>query len=219
MNQILSTNLKENNKLNNSNQKQEKPFKKVFKIQFSISITIIIISVFCCIFYIYSLKNNEKISKNLIGNYNIYRLYSDIEEKENQESTESNIFGIIEIPKINIYYTIFSNLTEDNLKISPCKFYGGTLKDNTNICIAGHNYNNDMFFSKINLLQLDDEIYIYDNAGEKYTYFVTENYEVKEDDLSPILDYNKNQKNLTLITCNNLNNNRYIIKAVQKSSQ
>ena len=74
-----------------------------------------------------------------------------------------------------------------------------------------------MFFSKINLLSPNDEIFIYDNLGYKYTYIVFENYEVKEDDLSPIYNYDKNIKELTLITCNNLNNNRFVIKAKQTS--
>ena len=223
MNQILSTNLNDNNnnkfnkdKLSNNNINLKKiSNKKFFKVQFIISIIIIITTISFSTYYFYSLKNKEKISQNLIGNYNIYKLYANVEK---EEAPENNLFGIIEIPKINLYYPVFSNLTEENLKVSPCKFYGSTLKDNTNICIAGHNYNNDMFFSKINLLKPNDEIFIYDNTGIKYTYLVTGNYEVKEDDLSPIFNYNKYEKTLTLITCNNLNNNRFIVKAIQNAS-
>ena len=225
MNQILSTNLNKNNdKLNNNldnniidNSKNSNiiSLKKIFKIQFTISIMIIISTLSFSLYYFYSLKNKEKMSKNLIGNYNIYKLYSNIEKEE--ENIQNNLFGIIEIPKISLYYPVFSNLTEENLKVSPCKFFGDTLEDNTNICIAGHNYNNDMFFSRINQLSLNDEIFIYDNTGIKYRYIVTQNYEVKEEDLSPIYNYNKNEKTLTLITCNNLNNNRFIIKALQQN--
>lgn len=200
---------------NYTNNKIEKN-KKFFKLQFIFSILIIFTTISFSIYYIYSLKNREKISENIIGNYNIYRLYAE-NSKNQEEIIQNNLFGIIEIPKINLYYPVLSNLTEENLKVSPCKFYGTTLNDNTNICIAGHNYNNDLFFSKINLLELNDEIYIYDNTGLKYTYLVEKNYEVKEDDLSPISNYNHNEKTLTLITCNNLNNNRFIIKAKQKT--
>ena len=224
MNQILSTNLDNNNKLNkdnlnnnnnNINTKFSNLNKNFFRLQFVISIIIIIVIISFSIYYIYSINNKEKMSKKLIGNYNIYKLYANVEKE--QEFPENNLFGIIEIPKINLYYPVLSNLTEENLKVSPCKFYGTTLNDNTNICIAGHNYNNDLFFSKINLLELNDEIYIYDNTGLKYTYLVEKNYEVKEDDLSPISNCNHNEKTLTLITCNNLNNIRFIIKAKQKT--
>ena len=223
MNQILSTNLNNDNdelnnnldNIDNTKNSNKMSIKKVFKIQFTISIIIIISTISFSTYYIYSLRNKEKISENLIGNYNIYKLYTNVEKED--ETTQNNLFGIIEIPKINLYYPVFSTLTEENLKVSPCKFYGDSLEDAGNVCIAGHNYNNDMFFSKINLLEQNDEIFIYNNIGVKYTYLVTENYEVKEDDLSPILNYNQNEKNLTLITCNNLNNNRFVIKAKQKT--
>ena len=223
MNQILSTNLNNDNdelnnnldNIDNTKNSNKMSVKKVFKIQFTISIIIIISTISFSTYYIYSLKNKEKISENLIGNYNIYKLYNNVEKED--ETTQNNLFGIIEIPKINLYYPVFSTLTEENLKVSPCKFYGDSLEDTGNVCIAGHNYNNDMFFSKINLLEQNDEIFIYNKIGVKYTYLVTENYEVKEDDLSPILNYNQNEKNLTLITCNNLNNNRFVIKAKQKT--
>lgn len=211
MNQILCTKIKNDKKLNSH----------LFKVQFTISIIIIVILIGFIVYTFYSLQNKENLSSNLIGNYNIYKLYADVSNNNNtltQDTQVNNLFGIIEIPKINLYYPVFSNLSEDNLKVSPCKFYGDSLNDNGNICIAGHNYNNDMFFSKINLLSSNDEIFIYDNLGKKYTYIVFKNYEVKEDDLSPIYDYDKNTKELTLITCNNLNNNRFIIKAKQKTS-
>ena len=211
MNQILCTKIKNDKKLNSH----------LFKVQFTISIIIIVILIGFIVYTFYSLQNKENLSNNLIGNYNIYKLYADVSNNNNtltQDTQVNNLFGIIEIPKINLYYPVFSNLSEDNLKVSPCKFYGDSLDDNSNICIAGHNYNNDMFFSKINLLSSNDEIFIYDNLGKKYTYIVFKNYEVKEDDLSPIYDYDKNTKELTLITCNNLNNNRFIIKAKQKTS-
>lgn len=215
MNQILVTNF--NNKFNN---KKGKEYKKIFKVQFIISITIIVFAICFFIYYLYSLEISENFSKKIINNYNISTLYSSNEKNKKTENlSENSIFGIIEIPKINIYYPVFSFLSEENLKVSPCKLYGTNLSENTNICIAGHNYNNNMFFSNIDKLQKDDEIYIYDNNGFKYIYAITENYEVKENDLSPIYNYNKNEKTLTLITCNNLNNNRIIIKAINKNKE
>ena len=207
MNQILVTSF---------DNKKEKEYKKIFKVQFVISIAIIIFAICFFIYYLYSLKTSEKFSKKIISNYNISTLYSNTGKNiETENLAENSIFGIIEIPKINIYYPVFSYLSEENLKVSPCKLYGSKSEDNTNICIAGHNYNNDMFFSNIDKLQNGDEIYIYNNNGFKYIYKVFEKYELKEDDLSPIYNYNKNEKTLTLITCNNLNNNRIIIKAKQ----
>lgn len=208
MNQILNTKLKKKRKLD----------KNFFKFQFTISILISFILICAIVYYIFSLQKKEKISNNLIGNYNIYKLYANYSpgnNEKNENKTESEIFGILEIPKINICYPIFSQLSEESLKISPCKFYGESPKVNGNICIAGHNYNNSMFFSNLSLLNEDDKIYLYDNSNNKYIYTVFNLYEVKESDLSPIFDYNYSSKELTLITCNNMNLNRIIIKAKQ----
>ena len=208
MNQILNTKLKKKRKLD----------KNFFKFQFTISILISFILICVIIYYIFSLQKKEKISNNLIGNYNIYKLYSDSSQKdyvEEKEQVEKEIFGIIEIPKIGIRYPIFSHLNEELLKISPCKFYGESPKVNGNICIAGHNYNNSMFFSNLSLLNKNDEIYLYDNSNNKYVYTIFNLYEVHESDLSTIFDYNQSSKELTLITCNNINQNRFIIKAKQ----
>ena len=88
----------------------------------------------------------------------------------------------------------------------------------SNLCIAGHNYNDDRFFGKIFLLRNNDKIIIKDNSNNQFTYYVYDKYEVKEDDLSPISD-NKLFCELTLISCNNFNNNRLIIKAKTGSLQ
>lgn len=206
MNQILSTKLKNKKKINFN----------FFKCQFIISITIAIILIGFIFYSILSLQKKEKLSEHLISNYHIYQLYANHSQgTEEKKADESNLFGMIEIPKLNIYYPVFSHLNEELLKISPCKFYGNSPKENGNICIAGHNYNNSMFFSNLALLKNGDEIYLYDNLENKYVYSIFKVYEVNESDLSPIFDYHQFSRELTLVTCNNLNSNRFIIKANQ----
>ena len=204
MNQILCTKIKKNYSK-----------KKFFKLQFTFSILAIIIIVLLSVFYVNSLIEKEKMSNNVLSNYNIYRLYSNPEEGNLDNDISNNIFGIIEIPKINLYYPIFSTISDDLLKIAPCKFHGKNLENPDNICIAGHNYNNSLFFSNINLLSQDDEIILYDNLGNSFSYFVYDIYEVKDDDLSPVYDYDENSYELTLVTCNNLSDNRIIVKSKQ----
>ena len=199
MNQILET------------MKSKTKFRKVYKIQLIISVIILIFLVVFCIYYIISLNSKENLSNSILSSYSIYRLYSNLDNSK--YLNDNNIFGIIKIPKINIEYSVFSNLTEEQLKVSPCKFFGENLENFGNICIAGHNYDNSLFFSNIKLLKQNDEIYIYDNFDNKYIYKVFANYEVEQNDLSPIFNYDKNTKELTLITCNNLNGKRIVIKA------
>ena len=201
MNQILETKLK---KFKNKH--------IFFRIQFTISVFLIIAFVIVLILHFNSYNNKEKISSDISSNYNLYKLYS---ESLNETLTDNEILGIIDIPKINIKYPVFSKFDDELLKISPCKFYGKSPKEYGNLCIAGHNYNNSKFFSNLFLLESGDEIYLYNNSETKYNYTVFASYEVESSDISPITDFDKNIKQLTLVTCNNLNQNRLIIKAKQ----
>lgn len=212
MNQILQTNL--NNKSKNSNLQKSK---KLLKFQFYFSITFIF---FIGIFVTYNTINSfkqERYSKQILSNYNITKLYSNQSSDEildsDQNVESSYIIGIIEISKINVYYPIFSNYDDELLKISPCRFYGPLPGKIGNLCIAGHNYDNNKFFSQISSLNINDEIIIYNNSDERFSYFVSDIYEVESNDLSPVYSYDTDSKVLTLITCNNFNNNRIVVKA------
>lgn len=209
MNQILVTKLK----------KSKNKDTRIYKFQFVLSVAISISLILVISYYISSINQKEKLSNKLIDNYNIAKLYATTNIKANIEENEvdNNLFGIIEIPKIGIYYPVFATLNEELLKVSPCKFYGGNFQSYGNICIAGHNYNNSKFFSNLPLLEINDEIFVYDNSGKKYVYTVFDFYEVNSSDLTPIFNYGAMSKELTLITCNNLTSNRFVIKAKQRS--
>ena len=217
---------------------KNKKIKIFFGIQLTISIILLLVfSLLLIIKKVYS-NNREKYSKEILDNYKITRIYAEnqnskISEKNNNikqnqsfntttdekniDSKSPYIIGIIEISKINLYYPVFSTYKEDLLRISPCRFFGPEIGKKGNLCIAGHNYDNDKFFSKISSLSKNDEIILYNNSNRKFVYLVDEIYEVKADDMSPIFVYKKSVKQLTLITCNNLNKNRIIVKAfIQK---
>lgn len=213
MNQILET------KLNRKKSNLIK-LRKILKFQLYFSIVLILIIGTSILYNTFKLYKQEKYSNQILNNYNITKLYSNLSSEEITTSNEiienSYVIGIIEIPKINIYYPIFSICNEELLKVSPCRFYGPVPGKVGNLCIAGHNYDNSKFFSRISNLDVNDEIIIYNNSNKKFSYYVFEIYEVKSNDLSPIYSYDNNSKQLTLITCNNLNNNRIIVKALYK---
>ena len=202
MNQILMTKLKPQKRLNSN----------FFKFQFSISILILFILLVSIFSFIFSIKEKEKIASQVMGNYQIFKLYSNINSENSKTQEQETIFGTLEIPKINLNYPIFSSYDNEKLKISLCKFYGTSPSKNGNICIAGHNYNNYMFFSQLSSLNVDDEIFLYDSSSNLYVYRI---YEVLEYDLSPIFNYSPSHKELTLVTCDNLNSKRLIVKARQ----
>lgn len=88
--------------------------------------------------------------------------------KDNTTTEPSSIIGMIEIPILNIVYPILLDSTDELLRISPCRFYGPMPNQYGNLCIAGHNYDNNKFFSKINTLKKSDIITIYDINGFRY---------------------------------------------------
>lgn len=85
-----------------------------------------------------------------------------------------------------------------------------------NVCIAAHNYDNDKFFSKIHTLSNEDLIYIYNLNGERHEYNVIGNFETEFNDTSCTSQETNGKQEITLVTCNNVNNNRIIVKAVKK---
>ncbi len=208
MNQILETIDK------NTKKKIFSTYSKRFKLIFILSLIIIIITLIFLYNNIWKINQDTEISKILSNNYNTLKLYSNPTSNSSEINTNENfIIGKIEIPKINISYPFFSFTNTEYLAISPCRLSGDMPPKYSNLCIAGHNYDNGMFFSDLSKLKINDKIVIYDNSDYKYTYTIYKIYEVNENDLSPIYDYEDNKNELTLITCNNLNNNRIIVKA------
>ena len=195
---------------NNKNKIKKKKF--VFKVQFLFSIILFCVLVTVFLYFRYANQNNSnKSASNLSNSYQVYRLYANTNSESSNEAP--TIIGNIDIPNINVSYPILSTLSEELLKISPCRFYGD-ISDNSNLCIAGHNFDNDTFFSKIRYLKNNDQITISDNNNTIYKFLVFDNYEVDSSNLSPIYETTaKYKKELTLVTCNNQNNKRIIIKA------
>ena len=209
MNQILEV-----NKNINHIKKKLSFYKKIF---FLFLFTTILLNIYLFT-KIDDFIEKEKLSKILLDNYNLSNLYNNTNKEKDYKADLQNfnnlneVFCIIKIPKINIEYPVLNIVSTNNLKISPIKFSGKNLGENSNICIAGHNYNNSLFFSDINKLNLGDKIHLYNNYNNILIYIVYDIYEVNINNLSPIKDQNE-FKELTLITCNNFNNKRIIVKA------
>lgn len=154
-------------------------------------------------------KKLENISKIIDKNVNLTLMY-----KTNQLYNYETYLGKILIEKIQLEYTVFNNYNESLLKISPCKFYGTSIGEKGNICIAAHNYNDNRFFGRIDELECKDIIKLINLEEKEYEYIIYDIFEIEENDIS-ILKANKNYE-LTLLTCNNSNKKRIIVKAYMK---
>ena len=178
-----------------------------------------IVSIFCVTLYFlyssYVKDQKENISKDLLNTFNLERLYSNNNYTTiSLNGTEKYIvIGTIEISSIKINYPILSDTNDELLKIAPCRFYGPYPDEIGNLCIAGHNYDNNQFFSNLYMLNIGDEIRIYDSSNYLIKYYVYDKYETNKTDTSCTSQDTNGKKEITLVTCNNFNGNRLIVKA------
>ena len=156
-------------------------------------------------------ENLENISKVVNKNMGISSIY-----QASKISNTSNYLGKIYIEKIDLEYTVFNRFNKDLLKIAPCKFNGVNLGEKGNICIAGHNYNDNRFFSRLDELEIGDKVKLVSMQNEEFEYTIYKIFETDENDTSILKSY-KNYE-LTLLTCNNSNKKRIIIKAYIKEN-
>ncbi len=203
MNQILLT-LENFNKKRNNNNKKYYYYKYIF-----FFCTIIIWVVFIFSFRSYCLSQEDLNSSNFISDAIKLQALYNINLSDNSTYP---IIGRIEIPSLNINYPIFSKTTDELLKLGICKVYGPNINTRGNLCLAGHNYENNLFFSNLKKINLNEKIILYDSYNISVSYSVYNIFEVENTNTSILAQENSTRK-LTLITCNNKNKKRLIIKA------
>lgn len=184
--------------------KINKGYKLLFIIQFYISFILII----CLFFYWLNINKKESNEQNITDLINSNAKLSSIFSVKNE-----TYFCELIIDKINIRYFVYNNYSEDLLKILPCKYGKGKIGENGNICILGHNYFNDRFFSNINKLEENDKIILLDSNNKKYEYFVYEKFEISKLKEDEVVNLNKTGKHLTLCTCTLNEEVRFIVRA------
>lgn len=196
-------------------------------------IIILIIIILLSGILIYKIKRTPKYNKELYNEiYSEYtEMLNNIESnsniKEENEQTNDNtiyiisnskgqqyrVIGEISIPKININYPIICETTEDYLKIAPTKLFGPDVNEEGNLCLAGHNYKNDKFFSKISQLNVNDKVYLKSNKRhDKKLYLVYDKFEILKDDLECTNQETNGGTELTLITCTSNKKKRLVVK-------
>lgn len=171
---------------------------------------------------------NETLYNNIYNEYNDYFINEEEINTEdidlnmleqhtnnltNENNSDSNVIGKIVIPSIQIDYPILRCTTDELLKIAPTKLCGPDINEKGNLCIIGHNYHNSNFFSKLNQINIGDNV-VLTNADNKseLTYVANKIYVISKNDLSVLNQQNDKEIELTLITCTNNKNERLIVK-------
>lgn len=156
-----------------------------------------------------------------------------LEEKQNTDVATANekaewktsasgyrykIIATVQIPKINIQYTVVQGETgsleetEALLKSSPVKYHGYDPNEVGNFCIVGHNYRNSRFFSKVPNLVVGDIVKLTDLTGRTIDYEVYDKHTVDPDDTRDTTQLTGGRKEVTLITCTNDSKLRVIVR-------
>ncbi len=146
-------------------------------------------------------KINQNSQSQLVGKY-----------KASNGKTYNTV-GTINIPSINVNYPILTETSDSLLKISVCKFWGADPNQVGNFCIAGHNYRNTRFFSKVPNLVVGDIIEITDLYNKTLNYEVYDKYTVDPQDVSCTSQLTNGKKIVTLITCTNDSKQRVVVQA------
>jgi len=198
---------------------KKKTINIIYKIQFFIFLSIALIFIFILYIRFYKRNTKENYSQILLSTYNVSTIYSNntradvIIASPSTTSFVPFVIGIIKIDKINVNYPILSETTNELLDISLCRFAGAMPNEIGNLCIAGHNYVDYKFFSRLHELEFNDIIKIYDLNGNMMEYSVFDKYETHANDMSCTSQNTNGQYILTLLTCNNVSGKRLVVVA------
>ena len=160
--------------------------------------------------WIVALDGNDETSEN---NLTITSSSSTSDPYTASNGNTYEIVGKIKIPSINVDYSILSETSDELLKVSVCKFWGANPNQIGNLCIAGHNYRNKRFFSKVPTLKVGDIIEITDLTKKTQKYAVYDKYTVDPTDTSCTSQITNGKKIVTLITCTDDSKQRVIVQA------
>ena len=116
---------------------------------------------------------------------------------------DSEVFGVIEIPKLNVCLPIYLGASRSNMEKGAAHMGETSLPiggENTNSVIAGHcGWNGAHYFRYLSDLEPGDEIII-TNLWETLTYTVTETEIIEPNETDSIL-IQEGRDMLTLLTC------------------
>ena len=225
MNQILKPDIESADDNYVSSVTNSKKF-TLYKFIFFMCLSCTIIFSYFFVKFLINIKTKEKHAESLANQFTLSSLYSNSTDYttnlsqtntlEDTDNIDPFVIGVIKIDKIKIDYPILSSTSDELLTVAPCRFAGPMPNEVGNLCIAGHNYIDNTFFAKITNLEKDDEISIFDLNGQMVNYYVTEKFEIENNDFSCTTQETNGEKWLTLMTCNSIKGTRIIVRAIAK---
>lgn len=161
----------------------------------------------------YKGKEREKaLIKEYENSLNINDNTSDSLREEKKNTNKENIWGLLEIKKINLLSPIVEGVSEENLKYSIAHFENSSLPDEEGNCVLGaHNNVYGSIFENLKELEVGDIIELnYKNKIYKYKIFTKKVIEPTD---FTLLEKGEG-KEITLVTCTNRAKNRLVVKGI-----
>ena len=204
--------------------------KYILRIIIIVVFEIVIVFASQVIFEKESNKTDKNIQTSLVKNTNIKNETQEksIMEQENikqdTKQVETNILtqykgypviAKLEIPKINLETYVISEYSEQALKISVTKFYGGNPNEEGNFCIAGHNYITKNMFHDLKKLSIGDTFTLIDANNNEGIYQIYLVETVEPNETQCLSQKTEGKTEVTLITCTTDSSKRIIVKAVK----
>ena len=153
-------------------------------------------------------------------NEEIVEVFSQTEEKIDEQGLSIiefegfKVIGVIKIPAIDLEYPILEQTTDDAMKVSISRYWGGNINEYGNVSLAGHNNKITLtMFGKNKNLKIGDRIFLTDLTGRTIEYNIYDSFITDPDDVSILRTTDKSVREVTLITCTNGRANRLIHKA------
>lgn len=211
--------------------------KMFYKIVFILSVLVVLSLIIFVVYSEYDKRKGEAISKQILDNIAntdttvinddtlVVALNDGVEEVQPKQLEKFNtvyktnsgkeykVDSVLNIPSLEIRYPVLSESSDDLLKISLNKFWGGEPNSVGNYCIVGHNYDGkDIFFGKLNKIQNGDIVELEDKTGKVLQYKVYNKFIVQPTDVACTSQLTNGKKEMTLITCSDGGKTRLVVK-------
>ena len=193
---------------------QKKKNKKILYFLFLI-LLILILSLVLVIIY----DNKRAIEFNTLS----FEAVNDFEEQlinpdvETATISGKAIIGTLKIDKIDLYNPIIEYEGDSSLEIAINKYAGPDINEFGNVVLASHNRRNKTGFARVYELNINDTAILTDRYGNRIEYYVTEKYYAELNDPSSLTNNIQDKRIVTLVTCNNNGDKRYIVVLNEKN--
>lgn len=158
---------------------------------------------------------NETQEKTITKQENIIQDTKQVETNILAKYKGYPVIAKLEIPKINLETYVISEYSEQALKISVTKFYGGNPNEEGNFCIAGHNYITKNMFHDLKKLSIGDTFTLIDINNNQGIYQIYLIETVEPNETQCLSQKTEGKTEVTLITCTTDSSKRIIVKAVK----